>query len=309
MRIGVDLGGTKIEAAVLDASGAVAARRRVPTPETRADPATGYRATLDAIAALVAELDREFGRFSALGIGIPGSLSPETGLIRNANSTQLNGHPLDRDLAAALARPVRVENDANCFALAEARMGAGRGKDCVFGVILGTGVGGGIVLRGEVLIGANRIAGEWGHIPLPNPGREEFPGPDCYCGRAGCVETWCSGPALAKDHLAEAGMSMSPDEIAMMAAAGDTAARDSIDRHLGRLARSLATVVNVLDPDAIVLGGGLSNMAHLYRDLPGAMVPHVFSDCFSTPILQNQLGDSAGVFGAAWLWPEGGKAD
>ena len=308
MRIGVDLGGTKIEAAVLGADGTVVARRRVPTPANRADPANGYRATLDAIVALVVELDAEFGRFPAIGIGIPGSLSPKTGLVRNANSIQLNGEDFNRDLAAVLGRPVRLENDANCFALAEARAGAGRGKHCVFGVILGTGVGGGVVVGGEVLIGANRVAGEWGHNPLPNPGREEIPGQVCYCGRSGCIEAWCSGPGLAQDHLAEAGMALSPDEIAMMAAAGDAAAQDSLDRHLGRLARALATAVNLLDPDAIVLGGGLSNMAHLYRDLPKAMTPHVFSDCFSTPILQNRLGDSAGVIGAAWLWPAGERA-
>ena len=297
IRIGVDLGGTKIEAAALDPAGTVIARRRVPTPRSK------YPDTIDAIASLVADLEMDAGATApALGIGTPGSLSPTTGVIRNANSTRLNGQRLDQDLAERLGRPVRLANDANCFALAEAVSGAGRGTGTVFGVILGTGVGGGIVTDGKLLLGANRISGEWGHNPLPNPRIEELPGPACYCGRHGCIETWCSGPGLARDHQTETGMQASPEEIVMLAAAGDMAARDSLDRHLVRLARAMATVVNLLDPDAIVLGGGLSNMDHLVTGLAPAMKPHVFSDTFSTPVLRIELGDSAGVIGAAWLW-------
>lgn len=296
MRTGVDLGGTKTEAVVLGPAGEVLVRRRVSTPRD-------FRQKLDAIAALVADVEAQAGVHApAVGIGIPGSLSPATGLIRNSNSTPLNGHPLDRDLAAALGRPVRVENDANCFALAEARAGAGQGADTVFGVILGTGVGGGIVTGGHILSGHNLIAGEWGHnrLPVLDPG--ELPGPECYCGRQGCIEAWCSGPALAADHRRATGEDLTPPDIAARAGEGDGAAAATLARHVDRLARALASVVNLLDPDAIVLGGGLSNLAHLYRDLPDAMRPHVFSDVFTTPILQNRLGDSAGVIGAAWLW-------
>lgn len=297
MRIGVDLGGTKIEAAVLDAAGGVVARRRVATPRD-------YGRKLSAIAELVAAVEAEAGaRAPAIGVGIPGSLSPATGLVRNSNSTPLNGQFLDRDLAAALGRPVRVQNDANCFALAEARAGAGQGAGTVFGVILGTGVGGGIVVDGQVLAGRNLIAGEWGHNRLPAASPDELPGPTCYCGRSGCIEAWCSGPAMAADHARVTGESLTPPEIAARAEAGDAPAQATLARHVIRLARALATVVNLLDPDAIVLGGGLSNLPHLYRDLPGAMRPHVFSDVFETPILRNRLGDSAGVIGAAWLWP------
>ncbi len=224
--------------------------------------------------------------------------------MRNANFTVLNGRPLDRDLARAAGREVRVENDANCFALAEAMAGAGQGAEVVFGVILGTGVGGGIVAGGRVLPGANLIAGEWGHNPLPAPGAAERPGPACYCGRSGCIETWCSGPGLAADHARATGETLEPREIAAQAAEGDAGARETLDRHLSRLARALAGVVNVLDPDAIVVGGGLSKLSHLYERLPGAMRAHVFSDVFATPVLRNRLGDSAGVIGAAWLWPE-----
>lgn len=299
MRIGVDLGGTKIEAVALGAGGAERARQRVATP------AGGYDAIVDAIVDLAGEVEAQAGEPAPrLGIGIPGSLSPADGRVRNANSTALIGHCLDRDLETALGRPVRLENDANCFALAEAVAGVGQGYETVFGVILGTGAGGGIVIGGRLLRGANLIAGEWGHNPLPAPMPEELPGPDCYCGRRGCIETWCSGPGLAADHLRRTGVEMSAGMIAGVAAAGDNDARETMERHLGRLARALAGVVNILDPDAIVLGGGLSNLDHLYEELPGAMRPHVFSDVFRTPILKNRLGDSAGVIGAAWLWPE-----
>ena len=299
MRIGVDLGGTKIEAVALGPDGDERARLRVPTPRD------GYDSVIRDCAALVAAVEGRAGGGAqgGVGFGIPGSLSPATGRVRNANFTVLNGRSLDRDLAAALGRPVRVENDANCFALAEAVAGAGQGADVVFGVILGTGVGGGIVAGGRVLAGANLIAGEWGHNPLPASEAGELPGPHCYCGRAGCIEAWLSGPGLAADHARETGERLDAQAIAARAEAGEAAARATLGRHLSRLARGLAGVVNVLDPDAIVLGGGLSNLGHLYDDLPRAMRAHVFSDVFATPVLRNRLGDSAGVIGAAWLWP------
>lgn len=300
-RTGVDLGGTKIEALVLDPDGQEVVRQR------RATPAGDYPQTINVLCELIREVEAEAGASAPhVGIGTPGSLSPATGLMRNANSTCLNAQPLDRDLVKALDRPVRLENDANCFALAEAKAGAGQGADTVFGVIVGTGVGAGIVVEGRPLIGRNRIAGEWGHNPLPMPDREEIPGPECYCGRHGCIEAWCSGPALAKDHFQVTGSDMPPEMIASFAVAGDAAAQETLQRHTGRLARALAGVVNILDPDVIVLGGGLSNLAHLTQDLPDAMRPYIFSDTFDTPIVRNQLGDSAGVVGAAWLpAPEG----
>ena len=269
-------------------------------------PSDGYDSILRGIAGLVAAVETRAGaRAPAVGIGIPGSLSPVSGRVRNANSTVLIGHAFDRDLAAALGRPVRVGNDANCFALSEAVDGAAAGAGVVFGAILGTGVGGGIVSGGRVLAGHNLIAGEWGHNPLPAAAPGELPGPPCYCGRNGCVETWCSGPAMTADHANATGEALDPPRIAARAAAGDAAAQATLERHLDRLARALAGVVNLLDPNAIVLGGGLSNLDHLRDRLAEAMRPHVFSDVFTTPILNNRLGDSAGVIGAAWLWPEG----
>lgn len=298
IRTGIDIGGTKLEAAVLDPSGTVLARERMPTPQG------GYEALLTAVSELVTLVEDHAGASSeGLGVGTPGSLSPVTGMIRNANSTHLNGQPLDRDLARRLGRQVVLDNDANCFALAEAKAGAGRGHGVVFGVILGTGVGAGLVVGGRCLTGANRIGGEWGHNPLPAPAAEELPGPKCYCGRRGCIEAWCSGPALAADHFRLAGSDMPPEMIAAFAASGDMAARETLDRHEDRLVRALAGVVNIVDPDVIVLGGGLSNLACLYKNLPGKMRDFVFSDCFQTPIMQNELGDSAGVIGAAWLCP------
>jgi fructokinase len=300
MRIGVDLGGTKTEAVALDGAGVELARQRIPTP------GDGYDSVIRGIVDLVAAVESRTGLIApAIGFGIPGSLSPASGLVRNANFTVLNTRPLDRDLATALGRPVWVENDANCFALAEAMAGAGQGTDTVFGVILGTGVGGGIVTAGRVLSGHNLIAGEWGHNPLPVATADELPGPPCYCGRAGCIETWCAGPAMCADHERATGEPLDPPVIAARAANGDAAAMATLDRHLDRLARALAGVVNILDPDLIVLGGGLSNLDHLYDRLPGAMRRHVISDVFETPILKNRLGDSAGVIGAAWLYPEG----
>jgi fructokinase len=300
MRIGVDLGGTKTEAVALGQAGEELARRRIETPPG------GYDSIVVGIAELVAAVEAQAGaRAPAIGIGTPGSLSPATGLIRNSNTTVLNGRAFDRDLAAALGRPVRLQNDANCFALAETMAGVAQGLDTVFGVILGTGVGGGIVSGGRILAGHNLIAGEWGHNRLPAASPSEFPGPPCYCGGNGCIETWCSGPAMTADHANATGEALDPPRIAARAAAGDVAAAATLERHLDRLARALAGVVNLLDPNAIVLGGGLSNLAGLCDRLPGAMRPHILSDVFETPILKNRLGDSAGVIGAAWLWPEG----
>ncbi len=303
MRIGVDLGGTKIEAVALGSSGGQAgaelARLRIATPTD------GYDSVVRGVAELVTAVENQAGaRAPAIGIGTPGSLSPATGLIRNSNTTVLNGRALDRDLTAALGRPVRLQNDANCFTLAETMAGAAQGLDTVFGVILGTGVGGGVVSGGRVLAGQNLIAGEWGHNRLPAASPGELPGPPCYCGRNGCVETWCSGPAMTADHAGATGEALDPPRIAARAAAGDAAAVATLERHLDRLARALAGVVNLLDPNAIVLGGGLSNLDHLCDRLPGAMRPHIISDVFETPIVNNRLGDSAGVIGAAWLWPD-----
>jgi fructokinase len=280
MRIGVDLGGTKIEAIALDEHGDILCRHRTATP------VGNYDATLNAIAELVLGIEREIGATGSVGIATPGSLSLKTGLIRNSNSTALNGKPLDRDIERILSRPVTLENDANCFALSEAIDGAARDAESVFGVILGTGVGGGLVVRKRVLSGRNRIAGEWGHNPLPWPKPHELRGERCYCGQRGCIETWISGPAIARQFRA--------------ATARDL---DAIERFEERLARGLAHVINIFDPDAIVLGGGLSNIGRLYENLPRLIPAHVFSDSVDTPILPPIHGDSSGVRGAAWLWP------
>lgn len=300
MRIGVDLGGTKIEAVALDGGGREAARHRVATP--RGD----YDATLGAVAGLVALLEREAGcRGATVGVGIPGVVSPASGLVKNANSTWLIGRPLDRDLAAVLDRPVRLANDANCFALSEAIDGAGAGARVVFGVILGTGVGGGIVVDGRLVEGVNHVAGEWGHNPLPWPAAGEWPGPPCYCGRTGCIETFLSGPGLARDHQRVAGTHLDAMRIAALARGGDAAADRTLDRHAERLARALAGVINILDPDAIVLGGGLSNLERPYRAVPALWARHVFSDGVATRLVRARHGDASGVRGAAWLWPDG----
>ncbi|HZM35369.1 MAG TPA: ROK family protein [Burkholderiales bacterium] len=287
LRIGVDLGGTKIEAMALDASGAEVFRKRMATP--RGD----YAATLAAVASLARTGE------GTVGIGIPGTLSAVTGLVKNANSTWLIGKPLKQDLERALGREVRIENDANCFTLSEAVDGAGRGARVVFGVILGTGVGGGIAVGGKVLSGANAIAGEWGHNPLPLPGPEDLPLPPCYCGRAGCIETYLSGPGLARDHEALTGRRESPEEIVLEGGR-------AVDRYVERLARSLAGVINILDPDVIVLGGGMSNVERLYTEVPRLWTRHVFSDHVATRLERNAHGDSSGVRGAAWLWDERG---
>jgi fructokinase len=295
-RIGIDLGGTKIEIAVLDAGGAEALRRRVATP------ADDYAAILGTIADLVADAERARGARCTVGISMPGALSLATGLVKNSNSTCLNGRPFKQDVETRLGREVRVANDANCFALSEAVDGAGRGAAVVFGVILGTGVGGGLVVGGRVLTGANAIAGEWGHNPLPLAGDEDRPLPRCYCGRAGCVEAFLSGPALAADHLRATGERLDAAAIASRAQSGDAACEATLSRYEARLARALAVVMNIVDPDVIVLGGGLSNLRRLYERVPRLWGPAVFSDEVRTRLLPPVHGDSGGVRGGAWLW-------
>ena len=290
-RIGVDLGGTKIEVAVLDPAGGVALRRRADTPGT-------YDGIVSTITAMVEGAERELAVRATVGVGIPGVISPVTGLVKNANTQTLIGHPLDQDLGRLLNRPVRVENDANCFALSEASDGAGAGHHCVFGVILGTGCGGGVVVGGQVLSGRNRIAGEWGHTCLPQPRTDEYPMPRCWCGQHGCLELYLAGPGLARS-----GDAPNAAALGTRAAAGDPAAQAALDRHADRLARGLAMIVNVLDPDIVVLGGGVSNLMHLYEQVPPLVRGYTFSDVSDTPVVKNKHGDSSGVRGAAWLWP------
>ncbi|HHW64516.1 MAG TPA: ROK family protein [Rhodocyclaceae bacterium] len=296
-RIGIDLGGTKIELVVLHRDGNVRWRKRVPTP--RHD----YRATLEAIAALVREAEAAVGTTASVGIGTPGSPSPRDGRIRNANSTCLNGQALQHDLEALLERPLRLANDANCLAVSEAADGAAAGAHTVFAAILGTGVGGGIVIDGRLLVGANAVAGEWGHNPLPLPTVDDLPLPACYCGRAGCIETWLSGPGMSADHLRHGGEALDAATIAALAAAGDPACEATLARYEARLARALAGVINLLDPDVIVLGGGLSRIERLYVNVPRLWGAHVFSDQVVTRLLPARHGDASGVRGAAWLWP------
>ncbi len=297
-RLGVDLGGTKIEIAALDRDGTIRLRRRTPTPRD------DYPSTVAAIAALVGAAEHELGGRGTVGVGIPGTLSALTGRVKNANSTWLNHRPLREDLQAALGREVRIQNDANCLAVSEAADGAGAGADVVFAAILGTGVGAGIAVHGRPLSGANGIAGEWGHVPLPAPRDDERPGPRCWCGRTGCIETWLSGPALATDHLRASGEPLDAAALAARAAAGEPAALASLERWLGRLARGLAMVIDVLDPDVVVLGGGLSNIETVYASLPARLRPLVFSDDLRTRLVRSAHGDSSGVRGAAWLWGE-----
>jgi len=289
LRYGIDLGGTKTEIIALGPGGQVLWNKRVPSAQG------SYLGTLDTLAGLVGEADSALGRQGSVGVGIPGAVSPVTGLIKNANSTWLIGHPLDRDLAERIGRPVRLENDANCFALSEATDGAGAGARTVFGAILGTGVGGGLVVGGQVLRGHNAIAGEWGHNPLPWPRDDERPGPACYCGKHGCIEQWLSGGALAREGGPRA------EEAA---AAGDAQAEAALLRYEDRLARTVATLINVFDPEVIVLGGGLSKLQRLYANLPARLPSYVFSDVCTTPIRPPRHGDASGVRGAAWLWPE-----
>jgi len=299
MRIGVDVGGTKIEAVALD-GGRVIERLRVDTPRD------DYAATLDAIAALVTNLRNTTGSAATVGVGIPGTIAT-TGLVKNANSTWLIGRPLQVDLEARLGCSVRIANDANCFAMSEATDGAAAGADVVFGVIVGTGTGAGVVVRGNVLSGANGIAGEWGHNPLPWPDDDERPGPACYCGKSGCIETFLSGPGMAADHERRAGRHESPPEIAAAASRGDRAAIATMERYERRMARALASVINVLDPDVIVLGGGMSNIDRVYENVPRLWSEWVFAATGSasdvrTTLVRAKHGDASGVRGAAWLW-------
>ena len=297
-RIGIDLGGTKIEAIAIDASGRQLARIRIDAPRDR------YAATIRAIAGLVSRIESDIGaeRPASVGVGIPGAISPASGLIKNANSTWLIGHPLDRDLSSALGRPVRLDNDANCMALSEASDGAGAGHRTVFGVILGTGTGGGLVIDGRVHRGPNLIAGEWGHLPLPWPEPEDEPATSCYCGKRGCVETYLSGPAFAARFRHDHGGNLSAPDIVEAAARGDGAAERAMAAYERRLAKGLAMVVTMLDPDIIVLGGGLSNVSRLYGSVPRIWGEFAFSDSLATPLLPARHGDASGVRGAAWLW-------
>jgi fructokinase len=308
LRLGIDLGGTKIAGIALAADGARVAEHRMPSP--RQD----YAATLEAIAAMVARLEEAAGRpgnierstgggsGSSVGIGVPGSVAPASGLMQNANSTWLNGRPLLRDLEARLGRPVRLANDANCFALSEAVDGAGAGAPSVLGAILGTGCGGGVVLNGHLIDGPLGIGGEWGHNPLPWATAEEQPGPPCWCGRHGCLETWVSGPALEADHARATGLSLGGREIVARAEGGDAEAKATLERHASRLARGLAHVMNIIDPHVVVLGGGLSGLAHLYQMLPERICRHLFTAHPSVTIRPPRWGDASGVRGAAWLW-------
>ncbi|HXZ48644.1 MAG TPA: ROK family protein [Usitatibacter sp.] len=296
LRIGIDLGGTKIELAALEAAGSVRLRERIATP------AGDYEATVEAVGKLVETAERALGERGSVGVGVPGALSLATGRLKNANSTWLIGRPLREDLEVRLGREVRIANDANCFALSEAVDGAARGAAVVFGVILGTGVGGGIVVNGRILEGANAIAGEWGHNPLPLPRAEDHPLPACYCGRRGCIETYLSGPGMAADHARATGERREAAEIAARAGHGDRPCEETLGRYVERLARGLASVINVLDPDAIVLGGGLSRIERLYTEVPRLWGRYVFSDEVRTRLLAPAHGDSSGVRGAAWLW-------
>ncbi|HMK89692.1 MAG TPA: ROK family protein [Methylocystis sp.] len=296
IRVGVDLGGTKIEAIALSVDGEMLARRRIATP------AEDYDAILRAVGAVVSAVEQEAGGRGAVGVGTPGAISPRTGLVKNSNTLALNGRPLAHDLALVLNRVVRLENDANCFALSEAVDGAGEGARVVFGVILGTGVGGGIVIDGKILRGHNRIAGEWGHNPLPRLRESEYPGPLCYCGEKGCIETFLCGPALARDFATRGGARLTAEEIARRADQGDARAKETLAAYRDRLARALASVVNVIDPDVIALGGGVSNVATLYEGLERQVERYAFTDALDTKILRNVHGDSGGVRGAAWLW-------
>lgn len=297
-RIGVDIGGTKIEAAALDRNGAFAVRRRIATPQN------DYPAALDSIVGLVRSVETEIGEQSPAGFGIPGTISPATGVVKNAYNSPFNGHPLDRDIADRLGRTIRMMNDANCFALSEAIDGAAAGAGIVFGVILGTGCGGGIVINGHPVRGLNAIAGEWGHNPLPWLGAMDQPARSCSCGKTGCIETYLSGTGFAAHHNAATGLALAAQEIVDLAAQGDEAARTSFDQYQDRLARALASIINVLDPDVIVLGGGMSNVSDLYATVPERWADWVFSDRVETRLVPPTFGDSSGVRGAAWLWPD-----
>ncbi|WP_244534520.1 ROK family protein [Hyphomicrobium sp. CS1GBMeth3] len=296
MRMGIDLGGTKIEGRILTSSGEEATRRRILAPQGF------YEDTVAALVDIIRDLESDIGEAASVGIGMPGSLSPLTGHVRNANSTWLNGRTLREDLESALGRSVRMANDANCFALSEATDGAGAGAKSVFGIIVGTGCGGGIVIDGHVLHGARGIGGEWGHNPLPWSEPDEHPGPRCWCGRLGCMEMWASGTGLSGDYQRRTGELVSGHEIVARAALGEPAAKTSLERHASRLARGIAHVINIIDPEVIVLGGGLSKLPHLYEELPRLAAPYVFSDIKNIVIRPPKWGDASGVRGAAWLW-------
>jgi fructokinase len=296
LRLGIDLGGSKIEIVALERDGRERLRRRTATPHG------DYEGTLAAVGALVRDAEHELGASGSVGVGTPGSISRATGLLRGSNSVCLNGRPIRRDLERVLGRAVRITNDANCFALSEATDGAGAGSQVMFGAILGTGVGAGIVVRGQVLDGPNAIAGEWGHNPLPWPRDDERPGRPCFCGQHGCIETFLAGPGLAADHAAHTGLASTAPEIVAAAARGDGASNATMARYEERLARALAHVINLLDPDVVVLGGGLSNIDRIYANVPRLWGRHVFSDRVDTRLVRHAHGDSSGVRGAAWLW-------
>jgi len=295
-RIGIDLGGTKIEGLALGDAGRELARQRIRSPRG------SYDDTIRAIVSLVTSLEKQTGATGSVGIGIPGAISAATGLVKNANSTWLNGRALETDLASALGRAVRLANDANCFTLSEATDGAAAGAAVVFGVIIGTGTGGGLVINGEVIAGANAVAGEWGHNPLPAPDADERPGPPCYCGRSGCIETFLSGPGLMRDFAAHGGDALPAIDIVSRADAGDMRAIACLERYEHRFARAIASVINLVDPDVIVLGGGLSNVQRLYERVPAIWTAHIFSDHVATRLVPAKHGDASGVRGAAWLW-------
>ena len=296
MRIGIDLGGTKIEGVALSESGVELFRQRVATPQG------DYRATLQSIVDLINLIEKDVGEQGSIGIGTPGSLSPVSGLLRNSNSVCMNGRPLRSDLQDMLHREIRMANDANCFALSEATDGAARDASVVFGVIVGTGTGAGIIIDKKVLLGANSIAGEWGHNPLPWPGDSELPGVSCYCGKLGCIETWLSGPGLVRDHEIHHNEFLDPETLDNKARFGDEDAIETFQRYENRMARSLASVINILDPDVIVLGGGMGNIKRLYKNIPAIWGDYIFSDVVKTRLVAPLHGDSSGVRGAAWLW-------
>lgn len=296
VRIGIDLGGTKIEGVALAPDGREIDRRRI------AAPRGSYEHTVRAIVDLVGAIESAIQAKGSVGVGIPGAISLATGLVKNANSTWLIGHPLADDLSRALGRPVRLANDANCFALSEAADGAAAGAAVVFGVIIGTGTGGGLVVNGQLVVGANAIAGEWGHNPLPAPEDDERPGPPCYCGRSGCIETFLSGPALARDYIALGGDDLSAADVAARAERGDPRALACLERYERRFARAIASIINVVDPHVIVVGGGLSNLERIYDNVPRLWTPHIFSDRADTQLVRARHGDASGVRGAAWLW-------
>jgi fructokinase len=295
IQIGIDFGGTKVEAAALDASGAYLARVRTPNPGS-------YDAAIETIRDLIAQVEQQAGGVGTVGIGLPGSISPTTGVMRNSNSTYLNGRTFREDLTTALGRDVRLANDANCLALSEAVDGAAAGAKVAFAIILGTGCGGGLVVDGRLIDGANGIAGEWGHMPLPWPSPEESPGPQCWCGQRGCLEMWVSGTGLRHDYAQHAGQALSGEAIIDRLRQGEPAAKAAFDRYIDRLGRAIAALCNIVDPDAIVLGGGLSNVAEIYERLPAAIEPRVFSDRWRTKIAPAVWGDASGVRGAARLW-------